>query len=418
MSFDVVRPLGPSNRWVQLVLGVVCMVTVANLQYGWVLFVTPIQDRFHWARPDIQLALGIFVLTETWIVPAAGWLADRFGPRLPMIAGGLLVGLSWMVNANADSLGLLYASAGLGGIGAGSVYGTCVGQALRWFPDRRGLAVGLVTAGYGAGAAITALPILHMIDAYGYSTAFLRFGLGQGMIVLLLGLLFVAPRRGAMKPSPWLKQALHDATPGAMLRQPAFWLTYAMFALVGAAGLSAISQLPPVAHDFGVADSSVAFAGLMLPALSFALAIDRLLSGLTRPFFGWLSDHLGRENTMAVAFGLQAVGIFALFFLGRDPGSFVALSALVYFTLGEIYSLFPAICADTFGVKYVASNAGFLYTAKGTATLLAPLAGIIANLTGSWHAAFFLAVGVNVVAALAALFVLKPMREKYLAAEK
>jgi len=328
------------------------------------------------------------------------------------------VGLSWMVNANADSLELLYASAGLGGIGAGAVYGTCVGQALRWFPDRRGLAAGLVTAGYGAGAAITALPILHMIDAYGYSVAFLRFGLGQGMIVLLLGLLFVAPRRGAMKPSPWLKQTTHDATPGAMLRQPAFWLTYAMFALVGAAGLSAIAQLPPVAQEFGVADSSVTFAGLMLPALSFALAIDRLLSGLTRPFFGWLSDHLGRENTMAVAFGLQAVGIFALFFLGRDPGSFVALSALVYFTLGEIYSLFPAICADTFGVKYAATNAGFLYTAKGTATLLAPAAGIIANLTGSWHTAFFLAVGVNVAAALAALFVLKPMREKYLAAEK
>ena len=409
---------GPADRWIQLVLGVVCMVTIANLQYGWVLFVAPMEEKFHWERASIQLARGIFVLTQTWIVPAAGWLADRFGPRPVMVAGGALVGLSWMVNAGADSLSLLYASAGLGGIGAGAVYGTCVGNALRWFPDRRGLAVGLVTAGYGAGAAITALPIMHMIAAYGYAVTFLRFGLGQGLIVLLLGLLFVVPRHGALKPSPWLKQTSRDSTPGEMLRQPAFWVTYAMFALVGAAGLSAIAQLPPIAHDFGVADMSVGFAGLMLPALSFALAIDRVLSGLTRPFFGWLSDHLGRENTMALAFCLQAAGIGSLFFFGRDPGIFVLLSALVYFTLGEIYSLFPAICADTFGVKYAATNAGFLYTAKGTATLLAPVAAAISSMTGSWHAAFILAVGVNALAALAALCVLKPMRERYLAAEE
>ncbi len=418
MPYVTARRLSSANRWIQLVLGVACMVTIANLQYGWVLFVAPIHDKFQWDQPSIHLALGIFVLIETWTVPAAGFLADRFGPRPVIMVGGALAGLSWMLNASADSLSLLYASAALGGVGAGAVYATCVGNALRWFPDRRGLAVGLVTAGYGAGAAITALPIMHMITAYGYPTAFLRFGLGQGLIVLLLGYLFAAPRPGSVKPSPWLKQTARDAAPAGMLRQPAFWVTYAMFALVGAAGLSAIAQLPPVARDFGIANSSVSFAGLMLPALSFALSLDRVLSGLTRPFFGWLSDHWGRENTMALAFALQAAGIFALFFFGRDPGIFVLLSALVYFTLGEIYSLFPAICADTFGVEYAATNAGFLYTARSTAALLAPLAGVISRSTGSWHAAFALAVGVNVVAALAALLVLKPMRKTYLAAER
>ncbi len=418
MPFVGTRRPGPANRWVQLTLGVACMVTVANLQYGWVLFVAPIHDKFQWDRSAIYLALGIFVLTETWIVPAAGWLADRYGPRPVVVAGGVLVGIAWMANAAADSLGLFYALAALGGVGAGSVYGACLGNALKWFPDRRGLAAGLVTAGYGAGVAVTALPIMRMIAAYGYETAFLRFGLGQGVIVLLLGWLFAAPRRGTAKPSPWLAQASRDATPAEMLRTPLFWAMYAMFALVGAAGLAAIAQLPAIAYDFGIDRAPVGFAGMIVPALGFALAIDRVLSGLTRPFFGWLSDHWGRENIMALAFGCQAVGIGAQFFFGRDPGVFVLLSALVYFTWGEIYSLFPAINADAFGARFAGANAGFLYTAKGTATLLVPVIGMVSAATGSWHAAFVIAVGINALAALAALVVLKPLRESYLAAGK
>jgi OFA family oxalate/formate antiporter-like MFS transporter len=407
-------PGWPAKRWLQLLIGVVCMSMIANLQYGWTLFVNPIHDKFHWTKAEIQVAFTIFVLTETWLVPIEGYLVDRFGPRPVTLVGGLLVGVSWVLNAHADSLTLLYISAAIGGTGAGAVYGTCVGNALKWFPDRRGLAAGVTAMGFGAGSALTVIPIASMIKAQGYEATFLSFGIVQGAVVFVLALFLAAPARGMVLPSPtqkarWAQQ--QDYTPRQMITTPVFWVMYLMFVMMAAGGLMATAQLAPIAKDLKVADVPVSLLGLTLPALTFALSIDRVLNGLTRPFFGWISDHLGRENTMFIAFALEGVGILLLREFGASPMSFVILSGMVFFAWGEIYSLFPATCGDTYGSRYAAANAGLLYTAKGTAALLVPLTSVIAA-HGGWGNVFLAASALNLVAAVLALAVLKPMRRR------
>jgi OFA family oxalate/formate antiporter-like MFS transporter len=398
-------------RWGQLLIGIVCMAMVANLQYGWTLFVGPIGDKYHWTKASIQVAFSIFVLTETWLVPIEGYLVDKYGPRAVILVGGILCGLGWTINSVADSLTLLYVGAAVGGIGAGAVYGTCVGNALKWFPDRRGLAAGLTAAGFGAGSALTIIPISAFIKSNGYEAAFLYFGIGQGIIVFVMAWLLVRPPiTGAA--STKVNQSRRQYTPGEMVRTPAFWIMYVMFVLVGAGGLMAVAQLAPIAKDFKIADIPVSLIGITLPALTFALAIDRILNGVTRPFFGWVSDQIGRELTMTIAFGLEAVGIFALYSMGNDPVMFVILTGLVFFAWGEIYSLFPSTCADTYGSKYAAANAGLLYTAKGTASLLVPLSSVLVAATGGWHGVFIVAAVMNAVAALMAWFVLRPVRRK------
>jgi MFS transporter, OFA family, oxalate/formate antiporter len=400
----------PTVRWLQLVAGIICMVMIANLQYGWTLFVSPIDEKYHWGRAAIQVAFTIFVLTETWLVPVEGWLVDRFGPKIVVFVGGVLVAIAWAMNSAADTLAMLYIAAALGGIGAGGVYGTCIGNALKWFPDRRGLAAGLTAAGFGAGSALTIIPIQGMIQASGYEATFLWFGIGQGLVVVALSLVLRPPRVGEAPPSTRLKQSARDYTPLEVLASPIFWVMYAMFVLVGAGGLMATAQLAPIANDFQIAKVPVSLLGLTLPALTFALSIDRVLNGLTRPFFGWVSDRIGRENTMFIAFGLEAVGIWALSAFGQDPVLFVVLSGLVFFAWGEIYSLFPSTCTDVYGSRYATTNAGMLYTAKGTASLLVPLANVLAAASGGWHVVFIVAALLNAAAAIMALAVLKPLR--------
>jgi len=415
-----------SYRWMQLLMGIICMAMIANLQYGWTLFVNPIADKHGWSRASIQVAFTIFVLAETWLVPIEGYLVDRFGPRPVVLVGGLLCGVGWVFNSFADSLALLYVAAAISGIGAGAVYGTCVGNALKWFPDRRGLAAGLTAAGFGAGSALTILPISAMIKSSGYESAFLYFGIGQGVVVVLMALLLTDPRHVI---SPALKakaarasghaavpQSRRDFKPSEVVRTPVFWIMYFMFVVVAAGGLMATAQLGPIAKDFHISDTPVSILGLALPALTFALAIDRVLNGITRPFFGWVSDRIGREPTMFFAFGMEAFGILALYHYGQNPVAFVILTGLVFFAWGEIYSLFPSTCADTFGSRYAAANAGMLYTAKGTASLLVPLSSVLATMTGSWHAVFIVASSLNALAALMAWFILRPMRRAHIEA--
>jgi OFA family oxalate/formate antiporter-like MFS transporter len=420
----VTRPA--SYRWMQLFMGIVCMAMIANLQYGWTLFVNPIAEKYGWTKAAIQVAFTIFVLTETWLVPIEGYLVDRFGPRPVVLVGGLLCGIGWVLNSFANSLALLYIAAAVSGIGAGAVYGTCVGNALKWFADRRGLAAGLTAAGFGAGSALTILPITAMIKTSGYESAFLYFGIGQGLIVCLVALALTDPRhvvsatlkKKAAARSTHVQQTRRDYRPLEVLSRPVFWVMYAMFVLVAAGGLMATAQLAPIAKDFKIMDVPVSLIGLTLPALTFALAIDRVLNGFTRPFFGWVSDNIGRENTMFIAFALESVGILALYKFGQDPVLFVILTGLVFFAWGEIYSLFPSTCADTFGSKYAAANAGMLYTAKGTASLLVPLSSMLTAMTGNWHAVFIVASVMNAVAALLAWFVLKPMRRNQMEAAR
>jgi OFA family oxalate/formate antiporter-like MFS transporter len=415
-----------SYRWIQLFLGIVCMAMIANLQYGWTLFVNPIADKHGWTKAAIQVAFTIFVLTETWLVPIEGYLVDRFGPRPVVLGGGLLCGLGWVMNSFAGSLPMLYVAAAVSGIGAGAVYGTCVGNALKWFPDRRGLAAGLTAAGFGAGSALTILPIIAIIKSSGYEAAFLYFGIGQGLVVALVALALTDPRHvvsGALKKmahaaSSHVPQTRRDYAPTEVLRKPVFWVMYAMFVMVAAGGLMATAQLAPIAKDFQIMDVPVSLMGLVLPALTFALAIDRVLNGLTRPFFGWVSDRIGRELTMLIAFGIESIGILALYRFGANPVAFVILTGIVFFAWGEIYSLFPSTCADTFGARYAASNAGLLYTAKGTAALLVPLSSLLTAMTGNWHAVFVVASVMNAAAALMAWFVLRPMRRRQLEAAR
>jgi OFA family oxalate/formate antiporter-like MFS transporter len=418
MTVTAAGTVQPSGyRWLQLIFGIVCMVMIANLQYGWTLFVLPIDQKYHWGRAAIQVAFSIFVLTETWLVPVEGWFVDRFGPKIVVLVGGVLVGIAWVLNSVASSLAVLYIAAAIGGIGAGAVYGTCIGNALKWFPDRRGLCAGLTAAGFGAGSALTIIPIQKVIAGAGYEAAFLWFGLAQGIIVVVVSLLLRAPQPGETPVTQArVVQTTRDYTPWEMVQSPIFWVMYAMFVLVGAGGLMATAQLAPIAKDFKIDTVPVSLIGITLPALTFALSIDRILNGVTRPFFGWVSDNIGRENTMLIAFGLEAVGIWALSALGHDPVMFVILSGVVFFAWGEIYSLFPSTCTDVYGTRYATTNAGLLYTAKGTASLLVPFGNVLAQATGSWHTVFVVAAIMNLLAALAAPFVLRPLRLRHQAA--
>ena len=407
------------QRWLQLSLGILCMAMIANLQYGWTLFVNPIDAKYHWGRAAIQVAFTIFVLTETWLVPVEGWFVDRYGPRAVVLFGGVLVGAAWMMNSIASSLAVLYVAAAVGGVGAGAVYGTCIGNALKWFSDLRGLAAGLTAAGFGAGSALTVIPIQSMFATGGYEAAFLHLGVGQGIVVCVISWFLRAPRPGdADAASPVaVEPTKRQYTPLEMARSPIFWIMYLMFVLVGSGGLMATAQLAPIAKDFGVDTVPVSLVGITLPALTFALSLDRILNGVTRPFFGWVSDKLGRENTMFIAFSLEALGIWLLSMFGEDPLTFVLLSGLVFFAWGEIYSLFPSTCTDAYGTRYATTNAGLLYTAKGTAALLVPWGNVLTSMTGNWHAVFTVAVLMNATAALLAIFVLKPMRAAHHARE-
>jgi OFA family oxalate/formate antiporter-like MFS transporter len=407
-----------ATRWGQLIFGIICMVMIANLQYGWTLFVNPIDQKYHWGRAAIQVAFTIFVVTETWLVPFEGYLIDKFGPRVMVCGSGVLVAIAWVMNSYASSLVALYLAAAIGGIGAGVIYGASVGNALKWFPDRRGLAAGLTAAGFGAGSALTVVPIANMIQSSGYEAAFLWFGIGQGVIVVLFSLFLRAPEAGdvAIPAAPAVQQVRRDFGPAEVLKSPPFWVMYAMFVMVGTGGLMATAQLAPIAKDFKIDGVPVSILGLTLPALTFALSIDRVLNGFTRPFFGWVSDNIGRENTMFIAFFLEGIGIYALLHYATDPLMFVILSGLVFFAWGEIYSLFPATCTDMYGRKFATTNYGLLYTAKGTAALLVPFANVLYDATGkSWTAVFIVAAILNLVAAVMALAVLRPLRLRHMA---
>ncbi|MBN3757620.1 oxalate/formate MFS antiporter [Paraburkholderia sp. Tr-20389] len=403
-----------SNRWCQLVIGMLCMALVANLQYAWTLFVAPMNARHHWGEASIQLAFSIFILTETWLVPVEGWLVDRFGPR-PVVAGGAIcAGLAWMMFAHATTLPELYIGSVIAGIGAGGVYGTCVGNALKWFPDKRGLAAGLTAAGFGAGAAVTVVPIANMITRSGYEHTFQFFGILQGVAILVLALLLhkpVARATGNVKRKFAVSKV--DYTPGQMIKTPVFWVIYVSFVAVAAGGLMATAQIGPIAKDWGLAKLPMTMFGMTLPLLTMTLSIDNICNGFTRPLCGFISDKIGRENTMFAIFIGEGLALLGMMQYGQNPYAFMTFAALIFLFWGEIFSIFPAICADTFGSKFAASNAGTLYTAKGTAALLVPLASVL-SAAGGWNLVFIVSAVITIAAGVSAKFVLAPMRARWI----
>ena len=405
-----------SHRWMQLFMGVICMAMIANLQYGWTLFVKPMESQNHWGLSAIQLAFTIFVIVETWLVPVEGWLVDRLGPR-PVIAGGaVLAALGWVINSFATTIPELYGAAIISGLGAGCVYGTCVGNALKWFPDKRGLAAGITAAGFGAGAALTVIPIANMIQSSGYQQTFLFFGILQGIVIFVIALFMVRPTPPAgVAVPPRIVMSKVDYTTAQMVKTPVFWLTYVLFVAVAAGGLLATAQIGPIANDYKLAKLPMSFLGMLtLPLLTLTLSIDNLANGFTRPLCGFISDRLGRENTMLIVFIGEGLALLGLMQYGHDPVAFITFAALIFLFWGEIYSIFPALCADTFGVKNAAANAGTLYTAKGTAALIVPL-GSFLSVNGNWDRIFIVTAAISIAAGLAAKFILQPMRARKIA---
>lgn len=403
-------------RWSQIVFGVICMMAAANVQYAWTLFVPEIQSQFGWQRAAIQTTFTIFVLVQTWLTPVWGYLIDKYGPRMMVFVGGFFVGVSWIVDSYATSLLQFYIGAAIGGVGVGAVYATCINNAIKWFPDRRGLAIGLTAGGFGAGSALTIIPIANVISSSGYQTAFFWFGLAQGLVIMLAATRLRAPITGETKASDSLTQTRHDYTLGEALRTPLFYLLFTMFVLTVTGGLMAVSQLGPLAEDVGVKDQEINLGFFAMAALPFALFLDRIMNGLSRPLFGWISDHIGRENTMFIAFGLEGVGIIMLANFAHIPWAFVILSGLVFFAWGEVYSLFSATAADAFGTKHIGSIYGVLYCAKGVAALLVPVANLVMEATGTWTTVLYTVASMDLLSAFCALLLLKPLLRRHNAA--
>ena len=399
-----------NNPWLQLIFGIVCMATIANLQYAWPQFRGPISTAFNWNAPAVEISFTIFLVVQTWLVPLEGFLIDKYGSRPLIMAGGALCGLSWVLYSNMDSLAQLYLAACIGGLGAGCVYGACIANALKWFPTKRGLAVGLTAAGYGAGAALTVGPVASMIKAEGYHEAFMFFGIAQGLIVVIMGFLIARPTMEIEAQKPTLPGATeYNARPMEVLRERTFWVMYLMFTLMVAAGTIVTGQLSGLGKEYGIGK------GTEIPILAFltltlAQDVGRVVNGLTRPFFGWISDGFGRENTMFVAFMLFSVSIVLMATVGHSPLIFVLMIVAIPLLWGEVYALFPAACTDSFGHKHAATNAGILYTAKGTANLLVPFGPVIISATGNYEALLYLTAAMSAIAAVLALKVLKPMR--------
>ncbi len=401
------------QRWVQLGVGLVAMMTISSPQYVWTLFVKPLQAATGASLTGIQVTISLLIVLQTWLSPLQGTLIERFGPRPLVMAGCAVSGLGWVLAAHADNLAGLYLSYGLFcGVGTGIVYVGIVGHMVRWFPDRRGFATGVVAAGYGFGAMLTTFPIAMMMATSGYRTALTVFGVILGVVGLLAAILLRSPPAdlSLLQPTNVREPGLNVPS-SAMLRTPVFWLMFAMMTMVSTGGLMVIVQFSSFSRDFGIGPNVLVWG---LAALPLALTLDRITNGLTRPVFGAISDRIGRENTMAAAFIGEAVAILALLAARHNPTFYVLMSGMVFFGWGEIFSLFPSTLTDTFGTVHATSNYGFLYMAQGIGSVLGgPVAAAIHAASGSWMPVFGLIVGMDLATGLLAVFALKPMRHRY-----
>jgi OFA family oxalate/formate antiporter-like MFS transporter len=404
-----------STRWFQLVLGLIAMMSISSPQYVWTLFTKSFQDGLHTTLPAIQITFSILIVLQTWLSPLQGYLVDKFGARVLIAIGCLLSGLGWISSAYVTSLTGLYLTYGLFcGIGTGIVYIGIIGLMVRWFPDRRGFATGMVAAGYGFGAIATTFPIDTMMKSAGYQHTLVVFGIILGLIGAAAALAMRMPGPGDVLPVAPIMASKTSVEPKQMLRSRVFWLMFFMMTMMSTGGLMIISQFAAFSRDFGVANVMV----FGLAALPLALTVDRLTNGLTRPFFGWVSDNIGRENTMAIAFLMEAAAVTMMVLFRDNALVFVILSGLVFFGWGEIFSLFPSTLTDTFGSKYATTNYGFLYMAQGVGSVLGgPLAALLHDQTGSWMPVFTIIIVMDALTGILALAVLKPMRRAYTASQ-
>jgi oxalate/formate antiporter len=402
------NPLG--GRWLQLICGVICMMAISSPQYTWTLFTKPLGAELGLRLPELQVTFSLLIVLQTFFSPVQGVLIDRFGPRLLISVGTVLSGVSWVLASRADSLTGLYLSYGLlGGVGTGIVYIGIVSQMVKWFPERRGFAVGMVAAGYGMGAFLTTIPISGGIAGNGYRPTLFLFGWIFAAVGLLAAQGLRRPPRELLARAAGHAEQITGVGPAVMLKTPLFWLLFLMMSMLSTSGLMVISQTASFARDFGVAGVMV----MGMAALPLALTVDRVTNGLTRPFFGWLSDNIGREKTMFIAFLLEGLAMAAWLQFRGDPLLFVLLSGVVFFGWGEIFSLFPSTLTDSFGERHATTNYGFLYMAQGIGSIFGgPLAAQLHELTGSWIPVFGVVIALDIGAAFLAILVLKPLRAR------
>jgi OFA family oxalate/formate antiporter-like MFS transporter len=408
-----------SVRWLQLVMGFIVMMTISSPQYVWTLFTAPFQAKTGALLSDVQWTITILIVLQTWLSPLQGFLVDRFGAKILIAAGAALSGLGWVASSYITTLSGLYLTYGLlCGIGTGIVYVGIVGLMVRWFPNNRGFATGVVAAGYGFGAILTTFPIDSMMKSAGYQDTLWTFGIVFAIVGFLAALFLRSPRADEVNVRPVLAGEVNiaDVSPGAMLKTPVFWLMFLMMSMMSTGGLMVITQFKSFSKSFGITDATtVIILGFTLAAIPAALTFDRITNGLTRPFFGWVSDRIGRENTMGIAFILEGLAIWLMLQFRTDPFMLVVLSGLVFFGWGEIFSLFPSTLTDTFGTRHATTNYGFLYMAQGVGSILgAPVAAMVFESTGSWIPVFSLIIGMDILTGLLALFALKPLRRAYL----
>jgi OFA family oxalate/formate antiporter-like MFS transporter len=383
------------NRWFQLFASLIAMIMIANLQYAWTLFVQPLQRGTGWKLSDIQYAFALFILFQTWVQPLDGWLIDRIGPRWFISVAGLLCGLGWAGMGYAKSLPVLYTLYCLAGMGAAFVYSGSIGSALKWFKDRRGLASGIMAAGFGGGTALFIPFISWMIANRGYQAAFLSTGIFQGLIIVIVAQVLRHPAMST--PAATVVRKAQDTpqlTTLEMLKTPQFYMMYSAFVMMATGFLLATANLAPIARSWGLSAAAVTLAATFSP----------VANGTSRIFWGWASDRTGRENAMIVAFALNAICLLLVLKLGQWSGAWFAFSlVLVYFTGGQIYSLFPATTGDYFGTKYATSNYAVLYTAKGVAAFIGAWGGpLLFERFGNWDVAFYGSAALAVIAALMA----------------
>ncbi|MGC1466663.1 MAG: oxalate/formate MFS antiporter [Pseudolabrys sp.] len=405
------------NRWSQLVLGLIAMMAISSPQYVWTLFTGPLNQKLGTTLAELQWTFSLLIILQTWCSPLQAYLVDRFGPRLLISVGAAMSGGGWVLSSYVDNIWALYFTYGvICGFGTGIIYVGIIGLMVRWFPDRRGLATGLAAAGYGFGAFFTSFPIDSMIKSSGYAHTLVVWGIVQGVIGIVAAQWLRVPPEGWVPEgytpaTATTAQSKRSYTPQEMLKNPVFWLLFLMMSMMSTSGLMVTSNVGPFAREFGVAQVMV----LGMAALPLSLTLSRVTNGLTRPFFGWVSDHIGREMTMFVAFSLEAVAILILFAFIDRPALFVVLTGLVFFGWGEIFSLFPSTLTDTFGPKFAATNYGFLYIAQGVGSILGgPAAAYLKQITGSWTSVFIIVAALDIITALLAVTALRAIRARHI----
>jgi OFA family oxalate/formate antiporter-like MFS transporter len=384
------------NRWFQLCASLVAMIMIANLQYAWTLFVEPMREATGWRLSDIQWAFTYFILFQTWVQPAQGFLIDRMGPRVFTTLAGVLCGIGWTGLGLVTTLPMVYTLYVLAGIGAALIYGGCMGSAVKWFTKQRGFATGVMAAGFGGGTALFIPVIASIIETRGYKAAFVYSGVFQAVMILIVAQFLRHPPREpvAAKPAGTAALGRHQFTTGEMLRTPQFYVLYASFVMMATGGLLVTANAGPMASNWGIPAA----------ALAAATSLNALANGGSRIAWGWVSDRIGRELAMGIAFSLQAVCLVLVLTIGQLSGTLFTITlVLTFFTWGEIFSLYPSIVGDYYGAKHATSNYGAMYSAKGVASIIGGgLAAVLFERFGTWTACFY---GSAVLAVLAAALI-------------